>query len=268
MHLTWLDNNNGWLIELAGQRIMLDPWLEGPLVFGGMDWLFKQERRSPSPIPENVDLLLLSQGLEDHAHPPTLKKLDRQLPVVASPSAAKVVSELGFSNVTTLHHGESFNLAGAVEIKAIEGDPIGPFTLENAYIFRAIADHAENNDRGASIYYDPHGYHYESLKQEAPIDVVITPLTGISIPLLGPVIKGAESAIAAVEMLQPQYIIPTAAGGEVSRSGLLAKVLNVKGGAEQLRELALKRNLTVQVISPEMGDRFGLDLSPKSEVMS
>jgi L-ascorbate metabolism protein UlaG (beta-lactamase superfamily) len=264
MHLTWL-NSNGWLIELGGQRILLDPWLVKPLVFSGMTWLFKQEQRSPLPIPENIDLLLLSQGLEDHAHPPTLQQLDRQIPVVASPNAAKVVTELGFSNVTTLNHGESFNLAGAVEIKAIEGDPIGPLLLENAYIFRAVASNAHsNNDNGASIYYDPHGYHYESLKKEAPIDIVITPLLDISIPLLGPVIKGAESAIAAVEMLQPQYIIPTAAGGDVSVSGVLTKVLKTKGGAEKFQELASEHNLAVQVVSPNPGDRFSLSLATRT----
>ena len=35
MHLTWLDSNS-WLIEMGGQRILLDPWLSGPLVFGNL----------------------------------------------------------------------------------------------------------------------------------------------------------------------------------------------------------------------------------------
>ncbi|AFY71233.1 hypothetical protein Pse7367_2982 [Thalassoporum mexicanum PCC 7367] len=257
MHLTWLDNN-GWLIELGGQRILLDPWLVEPLVFGGMDWLFKQERRSPMPIPENIDLLLLSQGLEDHAHPPTLKQLDRQIPVVASPNAAKVVTELGFGNVTVLNHGESFNLTESVTIKAIEGDPIGPFVLENAYILRegTASDNQDGEDRISSIYYDPHGYHYESLKAEKPIDVVITPLMGISIPLLGPVVKGADSAIDAVDLLRPKLIIPTASGSDAKMTGVLTRVLKADGGAEKLKNLAAARNLTVQVIEPKPGDRF------------
>ncbi|MEM1369418.1 MAG: MBL fold metallo-hydrolase, partial [Cyanobacteria bacterium P01_H01_bin.15] len=32
MHLTYLDSNS-WLIELAGQQILLDPWLVDDLVF-------------------------------------------------------------------------------------------------------------------------------------------------------------------------------------------------------------------------------------------
>jgi len=40
MYLTWLDSNS-WLIELAGKRILLDPWLVGDLTFGNLTWLFR-----------------------------------------------------------------------------------------------------------------------------------------------------------------------------------------------------------------------------------
>src|SRR6476469_2445707 len=109
MYLTWLDSNS-WLIEMGGQRILLDPWLVGPLMFGNINWLFKGTRPQERPIPDRIDLILLSQGLEDHTHPPTLQQLDRNIPVVASPNAAKVVRELGYKQVTTLTHGETFNL--------------------------------------------------------------------------------------------------------------------------------------------------------------
>ena len=75
MHLTWLDSNT-WLIEIGGKRILLDPWLVGSLVFGNLDWLFKGLRRNERPITENIDLIVLSQGIEDHTHPRTLKQLD------------------------------------------------------------------------------------------------------------------------------------------------------------------------------------------------
>src|SRR5690349_12687127 len=107
MHLTWLDSNS-WLIEIAGKRILLDPWLVGALTFSNLDWLFKGTRPQERPIPEKIDLILLSQGLEDHTHPPTLQRLDRQIPVVGSLSAAKVVQKLGYTSVTALSHGETF----------------------------------------------------------------------------------------------------------------------------------------------------------------
>lgn len=90
MELTWYDSNS-WLIEMGGQRILLDPWLVGDLTFGNTPWLFRGFRSQPLAIPENIDLILLSQGLEDHAHPPTLKELDKSWPVLGSPDRKSVV---------------------------------------------------------------------------------------------------------------------------------------------------------------------------------
>ncbi|MGL6282525.1 MAG: MBL fold metallo-hydrolase, partial [Microcoleaceae cyanobacterium] len=38
MYLTWLDSNS-WLIEIADRKLLIDPWLVGPLVFGNFTWL-------------------------------------------------------------------------------------------------------------------------------------------------------------------------------------------------------------------------------------
>jgi len=204
MHLTWLDSNS-WLIEMGGQRILLDPWLIGSLVFGNLPWFFKGDRPTQRSIPENIDLILLSQGLEDHAHPPTLQKLDHSIPVVASPNAAKVVQGLGYRNVTVLPHGDTFSFASLLKIQATPGSPIGPMLVENGYLLTDLTS-------DSTLYYEPHGYHSTSLKEFAPIDVVITPIIDLEIPLLGPIIKGRKSALQVVEWLKPQVIIPTAAG--------------------------------------------------------
>lgn len=125
MFLTWLDSNS-WLLEIGGKRILIDPWLVGSLIFSNLEWLFKGSRSQNRPIPDNIDLILLSQGLEDHAHPPTLKQLDHSIKVVASPNAAKVVQQLGYTQVTVLPHGESFTLNNQIEIKAFPGSPLAP----------------------------------------------------------------------------------------------------------------------------------------------
>ncbi len=41
----------------------------------------------------------LVQGLDDHAHKPTLRKLSKDIPVVGSPAAAAVARQLGFKTV-------------------------------------------------------------------------------------------------------------------------------------------------------------------------
>jgi L-ascorbate metabolism protein UlaG (beta-lactamase superfamily) len=252
MNLTYLDSNS-WLIEIDGKRILLDPWLVGELTFANLTWLFKGKKNNPQPIPENIDLILLSQGLEDHAHPPTLKQLDRNIPVVASPNAAKVVKELGYTEITTLKHGENFTLEGKVEIKAVPGSRIGPNLVENGYIFTSL-------ESGKNIYYEPHGEHDDCLKEAAPIDVVITPIISLTLPLLGAVIKGQQTALELCQWLAPQVILSTAAGGDTSFEGLLISILKTEGTVEDFNALLKQNNLATKAIDLQSGESLELSL--------
>ncbi|MGF1479531.1 MAG: MBL fold metallo-hydrolase [Cyanophyceae cyanobacterium] len=251
MDLTYLDSNS-WLIEISGKHILIDPWLVGDLVFGNLPWFFKGTK-APRPIPDNVDLILLSQGLEDHAHPPTLKQLDHTIPVVGSPNAAKVAQELGYLHVTALSHGETYALEG-IEIKAVPGSPIGPQLVENGYLIQAQDEH--------TLYYEPHGYHSPMLQEAAPIDVVIAPIVNLKLPLLGPIIKGQQEALELCRWLQPQVILPTAAGGDVSFEGVLNALLSAEGTADELQSLLAQHGLATQVIEPQPGETFSLELKP------
>lgn len=256
MHLTWLDNNT-WFVEMGGQRILSDPWLVGPLVFGGAEWLFRAEHNQTYAIPERIDAILLSQGLEDHAHPETLKTLDRSIPVIASPNAAKVVQKLGYGSVTELPHGETYVLGNRLEIKALPGSPIGPMLIENAYVLR-------DRETETSLYYEPHGFHSEQLKQAGSIDVTISPMSDVKVPLLGPVLKGAKSAAQLAQWVQPQVMLPSAAPGNTSYAGLLAKLLKAEGGPETLRSRLAELNVSAQVLEPKPGDRFTPTLVSKT----
>lgn len=237
MQLTWLDSNS-WSIELGGKNILLDPWLVGDLTFGNLPWLFRGTKTVERAIPAPIDLILLSQGLPDHAHPPTLQALDRSIPVLASPSAAKVVKDLGYQQVTAIAPGESHSWAG-IEFQAVPGSPVGPGAIENGYILR----HAEH-----SLYYEPHGYHHPSLADQCPVEVIITPTINLMLPLLGAVIKGQESALQVCETLQPRYILPTAAGGDVDFSGLLMQVLKAEGSGAEFQKMLSDRGLSTKLI--------------------
>lgn len=252
MYLTYLDSNS-WLIELGDTCILLDPWLVGDLIFGGAPWLFRGFRKMPRAIPAKIDLILLSQGLEDHAHPETLKHLDRDIPVVASPNAAKVVQNLGYTQVTALAHGEVYEKGDRLKIQAFPGSPIGPFLTENAYLL-------SDRQQGTRLYYEPHGYHDPSLQQEAPVDVVITPLINLELPLVGPFIKGQESALTVAEWLRPQIMLPTAAGGDIQFEGLLLSVLKAVGSGADFQAQLVARGLSTQVIEPKAGDRTELSI--------
>jgi L-ascorbate metabolism protein UlaG (beta-lactamase superfamily) len=260
MHLTWLDSNT-WLIEFGGQRILLDPWLVGPLVFGNQPWLFQGQRRTPRSIPEHLDLILLSQGLEDHAHPPTLQQLEREIPVVGSPNAAKVVQALGYTRITILEHGETLIWRDRLKIQAVPGSPIGPFLVENGYLL-------EDLESGIRLYYEPHGYHSPILKDAAPVDVIITPLIDLKLPLLGPIIQGWSSALEVCQWLEPQVILPTAAGGDVEFKGVLNSLLRATGSVAEFRSILTANQLSVQLIEAIPGERFAVDLGQRTASLS
>ncbi|MBF2000440.1 MAG: MBL fold metallo-hydrolase [Synechococcales cyanobacterium M58_A2018_015] len=254
MNLTWLDSNS-WLIEMGGQRVLLDPWLVGPLVFGNLPWLFKGDRPMARTIPDAIDVILLSQGLEDHAHPPTLRQLDHAIPVVGSANAAKVVQKLGYTQVTALAHHQSTTIGG-LKIQAVPGSPIGPTLVENGYLLTDLSE-------GTTLYYEPHGYHSPTLKSVAPVDVVIAPIIDLEIPLLGPIIKGSQSALQVAEWLRPQVLVPTAAGGDVSFEGLLMSVLRARGSATEMQQLLHQHHLETRILELQPGERTPLELTAR-----
>ncbi len=251
MYLTYFDANS-WLIDIDGIRILLDPWLVGDLTFGNASWFFKGIKQKVHKIPENLDLILLSQGLPDHAHIPTLQKLDRNLPVVASPNAEKVVQKLGYSTITSLAHGESYRIKDRLEIKAIEGSPIGPTLIENAYIIKDLKS-------GKTLYYEPHGYHSQKIKTTESIDVVITPMVSLNLPLIGPFIRGQKYALELCQAIKPQVILSTAAGDDVGYEGLLAAILREEGTVGEFNELLKQKGLSTIAINPQSGE--GIELS-------
>lgn len=249
MELTWLDSNS-WLVEMAGQRILVDPWLVDALVFGNQPWLFKGSRPQTLAIPEAIDLILLSQGLEDHAHPPTLKQLDRAIPVIGSPSAIKVVQALGFTQTTALAHGETTSI-GDLTIQALPGAAIGPFLTENGYLLK-------DQQAQTSLYYEPHGFPAPELAAIAPVDVAITPIVSLTLPLLGPLIQGHKTVLEIVQTLRPKYLLPTAAGGEVTFEGLLLSLLKPEGSVEDLRSTLQQTYPATTLLTPKPGDRMQL----------
>ena len=260
MKLTWFDANS-WLIEAGGQRVLIDPWLVGKLVFGGMDWLVRGVRQDPSDpkrsidleIPGNIDLILLSQGLADHAHSETLARLDKSISVVASPDGAKVARDRGFKSVSAIDHGESLKLNG-LDIQAFVGAPVGALKKENAYILTFL----EGKER---LYYEPHGYpDAEHLKNVAAVDVAITPMADIDLLKVAPVIRGSIAATQLAELLNPQVMLPTAQNGRVTYEGLISPVIKEKGGSKAIAAQFEAQGLGIRVVAPEPGETVTLEL--------
>ncbi|XP_037462671.1 uncharacterized protein LOC119334141 [Triticum dicoccoides] len=146
--LTYLEFN-GWLWELPdGFRVLVDPILVGNLNFG-IPWLFDATKKSlPKSQPNagvltSVDLLLITQSLDDHCHLHTLTQLAAirpGLPIIATPNARAILSALPFTHVTYLEPGQS-TTAAAVTVLATAGPVLGPpwQRPENGYIVTTAA---------------------------------------------------------------------------------------------------------------------------------
>jgi L-ascorbate metabolism protein UlaG (beta-lactamase superfamily) len=259
LHATYL-GANGWLLEFTDSpnpalRVLVDPWLRGPLVFPPGAWLLKGELADPQPIPEAIDMLVLTQGLADHSHPESLSLLSRTLPVVASPTAAAVVRRLGFTTVTTLRPGQRESLP----VRREEGIPSLTVTAtagasvpqqENGYLM----DHAAGR-----IYLEPHGFLDASLTS-TPVDAVITPVVNLGLPLAGTIIRGRQSIGPLLKLFQPRTLLASTTGGDVRFQGLLSGIFRQEGSTDEACALIETTGgpRSCRFINPVPGQRYAL----------
>lgn len=264
MEVTWFDANS-WLVAVRGWRVLIDPWLVGDLTFGNLPWLVKGVRPVDVAIPENVDLILLSQGLADHAHPETLRAMDKTIPVVASPDAAKVAIAAGYASVSVLQHGDEVQRTkegcAPLSVKALQGAVVGAMKRENGYVLSVGSSVEDSRSEAIRLYYEPHGYpDVEQMKSMGDVDVVITPLADISLLKVAPVVRGGDVAVQIAKLLKPQVMMPTAEEGRVSYEGLISGALQTAGGAEDMRSRLAEAGINTRVIQPTSGETVDLDL--------
>ena len=74
--------SNGWLIKFDKTNLIIDPWLTGNLVFPPGEWFFKGSLNNEILIDENINIILLTQGLPDHCHVPSLKRFKKNIDVI------------------------------------------------------------------------------------------------------------------------------------------------------------------------------------------
>jgi len=255
---------NGWLLEFgppngpitvdpAGSsqplRLLVDPWLQGPLIFTPGPWLLRGERTDALPPPGALDLLLLTQGIDDHCHLPSLSLLPRELPVVASPAAAARVRRLGFAQVTQLRPGESRALA-ALTVTATAGAAVPH--RENGYLL----DHP-----GGSLYLEPHGFLPADLPPR-PLDAVISPVMDLGLPPAINVVHGRRVLPQLLQRFQPRTVLASSTGGQVHYEGLLAGLLRVEGSiAEAARLVERCASAPCRLIDPVPGTPYDLAVS-------
>ena len=231
---------NTWLIEIAEKRILLDPWFTGDLTFPPGAWLIKGELKKRYKIPESIDLILLTQGLADHTHEKSLRLFKLNTPIIATKSAQKIVQSIGFYNITILEPNMKFNLPN-MEIIATKGARVP--SIENGYIIKS---------KNKSIYIEPHGFFDEEIEMNK-VDIVISPVVNIGLPIIGPFICGKDAIKAIKNKLNPSYILASTVGGEIDFTGILSKFIKQEGTFE---EAELSNSTKCVYIDPELGKKY------------
>lgn len=248
---------NSFALEIGGRRLLVDPLLVGDLVFYGQRWAFAGARRqealdaaatlAPEEVEGRFDAIVLSQGLEDHAHPPTLQRIGRRTPIIASPRAAAVARELGFESVSVLEPGQSIQLGPHLRLTAVPGSVVGPpwEEPENGYVFTDL------RPGGLSLGAEPHGNFlgpalgtsFRLLPQAPPVkvDALLVPLTAQDIGSYR-FVNGPEEAAKTLEALKPvpRFVLPLR-NGEINIKGALGGMLEEKGTVQDFQELVRQR---------------------------
>jgi len=248
---------NGWQLGFSDLEVLLDPWLVGPLCFGNSPWFFESRFSQDWPIPRSIHLVLLTQGLPDHAHPPTLKQLERSIPVVGSVAAAQVARTLGFTQVRALAPGQSHqhltSSGSPLTITATAGASVP--AQENGFLLH----HPDG-----CLYVEPHGFLDPSLPPQK-MDAVITPVVDLGLPLVGAFVRGQSGLPQVLHRFKPRWVLASTAGGQIQNSGLLPKLLWTRGSITTATELVNNQSPGTQLLDPEPGRCYGL--TPTAEAM-
>tara|TARA_Y100001970_G_C14258583_1_gene877594 strand:- start:12237 stop:12971 length:735 start_codon:yes stop_codon:yes gene_type:complete len=234
--------SNGWLIEFKDLRILIDPWFSGDLVFPPGEWFFKGQLREEIVPPSDIDILLITQGLPDHCHRPTLLKLPKNIKVICSYSASKILLDLGFKDINVLRPSEKIESQN-ISVSATSGARVP--NVENGYIV---------SHKDGSFYIEPHGFLDPSITPTI-VDAVITPIVDLKLPLAGAFIKGKYILPKIIKTFSPSYILASTSGGDIDFSGFLNNLITYE---ETNKEEILELYEDINLISLKQLDRFSI----------
>eukprot|EP00580_Thalassiosira_gravida_P009206 CAMPEP_0201635114 /NCGR_PEP_ID=MMETSP0493-20130528/7778_1 /ASSEMBLY_ACC=CAM_ASM_000838 /TAXON_ID=420259 /ORGANISM="Thalassiosira gravida, Strain GMp14c1" /LENGTH=344 /DNA_ID=CAMNT_0048107043 /DNA_START=178 /DNA_END=1212 /DNA_ORIENTATION=+ len=258
---------NGQLWQATTKRntqasIVIDP-IASQLDFG-IPNLYRANKNILSER-QTIDLIcdanpshcLLTMGLDDHTHLPTLEQLQARMPelqYVIAPSCEQKLLEFGLNSdfITVLDHGEVCTLAEGATATATEGALVGPpwQKRENGYILELNHSNRNNNisEDGLSIYYEPHADVILNNISKLRADIMISPVTKQSLPAQVPsvgqytLVYGGETTLQIAEILGARVLVPLG-NGALDVDGPLAGLVAAEGDASDFERLVEGRNV-------------------------
>jgi L-ascorbate metabolism protein UlaG (beta-lactamase superfamily) len=186
------------LIEMNGMRILTDPLLRNRV------WhLSRQVKRIDPGMYQNISTILISHAHSDHLDLPSLKLLDRNIPVIAPRGAAALLRRGGFKNIVELSTGER-SMVGPVVVNAARADHNGARFRFNTPV-ETLGYVIDGSQR---IYFAGDTELFPEMDAIAEdLDVAFLPVWGWG-PSLGPGHMDPYQAAQALQMLKPRYAIP------------------------------------------------------------
>jgi L-ascorbate metabolism protein UlaG (beta-lactamase superfamily) len=187
------------LVEIDGVRLLTDPVLRrrvGPL------W---RHGALPDPrLAEDVDAVLISHLHHDHADVPSLRRLNRAVPVLAAPGAGEFLASLGLVNIRELAPGDSDGIGGVRVTTTEANHPPSGRRLERAS--RAVGFEIAGRRR---IYFAGDTDLFDGMEAigGGKLDLALLPIwgwgTNIGAGHLDP-----ERAARAAALLSPRVVVP------------------------------------------------------------
>jgi L-ascorbate metabolism protein UlaG (beta-lactamase superfamily) len=185
------------LAELDGVRLLTDPVLRsrvGPL---------RRQGAPPAPaLVEDLDAVLISHLHHDHADLPSLRTIDRGVPLLGPPGAREFLASQGFERVSELAPGEAADVGGvtvvATEARHSGGRPFAADAGAVGFLLRG----------GRRIYFAGDTDLFDGMEElGAGLDLALLPIWGWG-PRVGPGHLDPERAARAAALLSPQIVVP------------------------------------------------------------
>ncbi|KAG2501068.1 hypothetical protein HYH03_000887 [Edaphochlamys debaryana] len=263
-------NTAGIKFNTSGVRVLIDPWFVGELNFSGAEWIYagrkkaigRETRVDMQQVLAETDVMVITQGLDDHCHMPTLSAVaNKAIPVVANEAAAARMRPLGFSNITVLAPGQATTVkgesGGRLRMQATAGALVGP-PWSQRQLGLIMREELAAGERPASLYFESHcDFVPESvaagaralLGPNARVDVVVAPvittLLGVG-PASYPLVQGDDNLLQLLRLLQPQVLLPLM-NHDIDHSGPLTTIMWQRGDERAVRELLRSAGLKTRV---------------------
>ena len=257
----WQASNNN-AKQQQKVSIVIDP-LASQLDFG-IPWGYRANKKALSEdatidiiCNANPTMCLLTMGLDDHTHLPTIQKLQERLPklkYIVAPSCEKKLLGFGLNaeQITVLDHGESCMLLGdGTSVTATEGALVGPpwQKRENGYLLQLNGNDngKEEQEKKLSIYYEPHGDVVLKNIKSLQADIMVSPITKQSLPAQVPkegqftLVYGGDRTLEIAETLGVKVIVPLG-NGALDIEGPLAGLVAASGSLDEFVDMVEQRN--------------------------